>query len=515
MPQMKGTEFLARARELCPGSIRVLLTGHAGIDAAISAINEQLLERYLTKPINNESDFLININQLLQQFDMRQLIVDQDRVIRKIYTFSNSLNSLDDLSSTLRCVTGFTRGLFDCRHSMLLLNDYPGPGLPPLSKLGEAGEVAACLSLTEEQSRRLLETPLAWTTSTPGELPWLTDSGIQLTGPTAYTALASGTEILGILCVSGPERGSFEEREIRSLIHIADTAAIALRNQYARTRLETAYAESTRQSDELARMNTRLQILDRLKGDFLTFISHELRTPLSLLMPVTFLEQCNEPEQRAELVRVVNKGYTQLEKFVTQGLEYFSWLSREKSDSPEATDLTDVVRAAAARITPELAPGMAVELSLPDGPCEARIPRRFIEQILEVFIANAIKFSEEDPWIRLQVSAGSKGVVVSVEDRGMGFPPELARELFSPFTIADTLHHRSGHAMSLALAAAIAESHGARIVGSSPGPGRGAIFAVEFPADGSAGASSCISYHSGVLPPAKPETDTDGDLKAA
>ena len=35
MPHMKGTEFLALARELAPDCTRILLTGHSGMDAAI------------------------------------------------------------------------------------------------------------------------------------------------------------------------------------------------------------------------------------------------------------------------------------------------------------------------------------------------------------------------------------------------------------------------------------------------------------------------------------------------
>ena len=50
---MKGTEFLAQARELAPSSVRILLTGHSGIEAAITAINDQLLDRHLTKPIES------------------------------------------------------------------------------------------------------------------------------------------------------------------------------------------------------------------------------------------------------------------------------------------------------------------------------------------------------------------------------------------------------------------------------------------------------------------------------
>ena len=50
MPGMDGATFLARAREAAPDTVRLLLTGQAHIDAAIAAINEGRIFRFLTKP---------------------------------------------------------------------------------------------------------------------------------------------------------------------------------------------------------------------------------------------------------------------------------------------------------------------------------------------------------------------------------------------------------------------------------------------------------------------------------
>lgn len=50
MPGMNGAQFLKRARQVSPDSIRILLTGHADLDAAVSVVNEGKIFRYLTKP---------------------------------------------------------------------------------------------------------------------------------------------------------------------------------------------------------------------------------------------------------------------------------------------------------------------------------------------------------------------------------------------------------------------------------------------------------------------------------
>jgi len=50
MPGMDGAAFLARARELCKTSTRLLLTGDADLKSAINAVNEGHIFRFLCKP---------------------------------------------------------------------------------------------------------------------------------------------------------------------------------------------------------------------------------------------------------------------------------------------------------------------------------------------------------------------------------------------------------------------------------------------------------------------------------
>ena len=50
MPIMDGIEFLARVREIAPDTVRIMLTGSADMQAAIQAVNEGNIFRFLTKP---------------------------------------------------------------------------------------------------------------------------------------------------------------------------------------------------------------------------------------------------------------------------------------------------------------------------------------------------------------------------------------------------------------------------------------------------------------------------------
>jgi CheY-like chemotaxis protein len=50
MPEMDGMSFLTQVREQAPSTVRILLTGHADMDAAMAAVNEARVFRLLTKP---------------------------------------------------------------------------------------------------------------------------------------------------------------------------------------------------------------------------------------------------------------------------------------------------------------------------------------------------------------------------------------------------------------------------------------------------------------------------------
>ncbi|MFN7993219.1 MAG: response regulator [Bryobacteraceae bacterium] len=59
MPHMNGIQLLIRAKETQPEASRVLLTGHADKQSAISAINEAGLFQYLEKPWDNAQLLLV------------------------------------------------------------------------------------------------------------------------------------------------------------------------------------------------------------------------------------------------------------------------------------------------------------------------------------------------------------------------------------------------------------------------------------------------------------------------
>jgi DNA-binding NtrC family response regulator len=50
---MSGTELLDRAKEMYPNTFRIILSGYAGLDTVMEAINRGAVYRFYTKPWDN------------------------------------------------------------------------------------------------------------------------------------------------------------------------------------------------------------------------------------------------------------------------------------------------------------------------------------------------------------------------------------------------------------------------------------------------------------------------------
>lgn len=53
MPEMLGSEFLRRAREISPNTVRILLTGYSDLAAIVGSINDGEVYRFISKPWDN------------------------------------------------------------------------------------------------------------------------------------------------------------------------------------------------------------------------------------------------------------------------------------------------------------------------------------------------------------------------------------------------------------------------------------------------------------------------------
>jgi YesN/AraC family two-component response regulator len=69
MPQMSGTEFLAKVKEKYPDVLRVILTGYTDVDSITESINKGHIYKFFLKPWNDHN-LKLEIRQALDQYDL-------------------------------------------------------------------------------------------------------------------------------------------------------------------------------------------------------------------------------------------------------------------------------------------------------------------------------------------------------------------------------------------------------------------------------------------------------------
>jgi response regulator RpfG family c-di-GMP phosphodiesterase len=95
MPGMDGIQFLSRVRKLSPDTVRMMLTGNADLHAAIEAVNEGNIFRFMTKPCPPE----ILAKALLQGIKQYRLIISERELLEK--TLRGSIKVLSEVLALL------------------------------------------------------------------------------------------------------------------------------------------------------------------------------------------------------------------------------------------------------------------------------------------------------------------------------------------------------------------------------------------------------------------------------
>src|SRR5438270_11798396 len=122
--------------------------------------------------------------------------------------------------------------------------------------------------------------------------------------------------------------------------------------------------------------------------------------------------------------------------------------------------------------------------------------RDHLEQVLDNLVSNAIKFSPDGGTIWLRVRDQSDGLIVSIQDPGVGIPEDQLDAVFGLFYQAeDPVSRRTGGmGLGLYISREIISRHGGRIWAESS-PNQGSTFSVALPRARSRKAKSVPRRH--------------------
>ncbi|HUI10163.1 MAG TPA: ATP-binding protein [Bacteroidota bacterium] len=231
-------------------------------------------------------------------------------------------------------------------------------------------------------------------------------------------------------------------------------------------------------------MIARLEDSFRNIREFSLSIAHELKTPLTILKGESELALAHPltPGEAQDLASMYLEETSRLSRIVDDLLTLARVESGQMSLAVEPVELhrllEDIHEDALI-----LASGKQMTVTM-DQNDEARLvgdPVR-LRQLFRALISNAVRYTDAGGTIRIRSRRLEAEAIVSIEDTGIGIPPESLGKIFERFYRVEEARTRArgGSGLGLALARWIAEAHRGSIDVRST-PGEGSCFTVHLP----------------------------------
>jgi signal transduction histidine kinase len=240
----------------------------------------------------------------------------------------------------------------------------------------------------------------------------------------------------------------------------------------------------------LEAQNRRLSELDEAKTRFFANISHELRTPLTIMLGITerlktvLGKQSTDPTIH-EMTSMLGQNGLRLLKLIDDLLDLVRFdtghADVNRQPTPIAAHLDGLLRSVR-----HLAEQDRVALlwdckTDSDG---VLLDRDKFDKILLNLVINAIKFTPSSGTIEVKVNVAEGRLRLTVEDTGVGIPPEVLPRIFERFWQVDTSSTRKfrGAGIGLALVRSLTEAMEGEVNVKSH-IGHGTTFIIDLPAE--------------------------------
>lgn len=230
-----------------------------------------------------------------------------------------------------------------------------------------------------------------------------------------------------------------------------------------------------------------LETLFAREHEFAADASHELRTPLTVISLGVESLQNDDESKLSGFAQEVLRDMQHETKYMSRLIEALLTLARgDEESSPLArakVDLTEIAVKVCNKMRPLAAKkGLELEYAAGDAPQVFILgDKNKMEQLLIIFIDNAIKYSESGT-ITVTVDADSMHAVIKVMDEGIGISESDAQKIFERFYRVDKARSRAagGFGLGLNIARIIVVRHGGT-VSVKPRSPHGSIFTVRLP----------------------------------
>ncbi len=241
--------------------------------------------------------------------------------------------------------------------------------------------------------------------------------------------------------------------------------------------------EVERAVKELKSAYAELQRASEARSAFFANVTHDLKTPITAIKGAVELIEKKQGEDVSTYVEIIHRNIAKLLKMVQNLIACTKMESGALEFRREEVDLTEVVEGCVVMLQP-LAWEKQVRLdyTMGDEAIMVEADPMLLEQAISNVIANAIRFSPPNETVKISFdSKESSAIIIAVEDRGPGIPPEERDKVFDKFYRGrDENLQGEGMGLGLCIAKSVLEAHDGSIW-IEDRPGGGTVIKMELP----------------------------------
>jgi len=210
---------------------------------------------------------------------------------------------------------------------------------------------------------------------------------------------------------------------------------------------------------------TKQKSLEEERDEFISVVSHELRTPITIVEGTlsnidVLLKQPKQPDQKmlASTITTAHDQVLYLAKMVND-LSTLSRAERGVADTPEEIDIQELLHTLHKRYEKEAeARKLHLNIDLGARLGKVNVSKLYLEELLQNFITNAIKYTKEGS---VTVTAKRTGdtVLFTVKDTGIGISRSDQSKVFHKFYRSEDYRIRETNGTGLGLYVASKLAH--------------------------------------------------------
>ncbi len=224
--------------------------------------------------------------------------------------------------------------------------------------------------------------------------------------------------------------------------------------------------------------------LNELKSRFVAMTSHEFRTPLSTILSSSELlehyrHKWTEEKQLLHMHRIQTAV-----KHMTEMLNNVLVIGKAEAGKlefiPVPFDLVKYCHYLVEELQLNVNNQHAISFIRQDDSMPCCMDEKLLEHILSNLLSNAIKYSPTGSTVRFSLTLKDGLAVFTIQDQGIGIPPEDLPHLFESFHRATNVGNIQGTGLGLAIVKKCVDTHNGEIAVKSE-VGVGTIFSVTLP----------------------------------